>query len=135
MDKVVFHLQPSSTLKIFLRILHLATAGCVWMLPWIFLGKIGLIVLISLSYFQCKKYVNRMRTVWHDPEQGVNRQWGIYFIQKKKHINKVGYLLADTYKCPWFVILRIQSAKSHYTVRIPKDALTELEYRLLLQRL
>lgn len=141
MAQTEFVLTPSKKLAYFLYGLHIIAAVVILTLQ-VSVFKKGVIFIVFLIFgyreingiikSQQRRNQDEIARVWHDTEG----RFGLETLKGKKSI---GTLKGDSFKCSWFIILRIKLLGSinarTITLFIPKDALPPSEYRALCARL
>jgi len=134
MGAVEFVLGPS---RFFIGGLLLMTLGSACLLFWMpipfFFKIVGLTLLILYSRLIWNLHARRIDKasvirIWQDSKG----HWGY---QTREGRVALGELKGDSFKNPWFIILRFRFKTHHRSVFVPRDAFSSEEYRVLCMRL
>jgi hypothetical protein len=129
-----FILKPSKVLKYFIISFHFFSLLIILSLSLSIFWKIVFGVLLLIYGQQnYKRYLQpnnpyRILRIWQDSK-------GLWGYENANGSAAKGRLLGDSYKCRWFIILRIKTRTKSSSIFIPKDSISDIEYRILSNRL
>lgn len=131
MQAVEFYLNPSKKLNLCLSSLYFGTIFYVIFWPILFFWKCLIITFLIFDWQRNLSKKTRKKSVfriWQDSDhrfgfETLNGNFGI------------GHLMGDSFKSSFFIILRIKTITRIKTILIPRDSLSEVEYRILSSRL
>lgn len=134
MQSVEFFLSPSRLLLSFLWGLALLTASTLFFFSFPILLQLAGLCLLFYSIKKIKQH-----HVTRTAQTAIVKIWqesnGNFCIETNAGVRAKGHLRGDSFKCPLFILCRLDLRQRIVTILIPRDALTEEAFRLLKARM
>lgn len=134
MQPIEFYLNPSKKTRYFFHLVSIFAFLYVISWPHHFVWKS---LLIAVIFYEWQKNVKNygkkpgktmVFRIWQDSQN----RWGY---ENNLGLGGIGLLKGDSFKSSFFIILRIKTKTKIQTIFIPRDCLSEMEYRVLCSRI